>query len=72
MVKAFKSCGKNFKTLARVYYIQALSEVFWSFARMIVPGITLIHYHSIKNGKKVRIGYHDRRRVIHQTFTVHE
>jgi hypothetical protein len=39
--------AKSFKTLVRVYYIQALPEAFWSFAQMIVQRITLIHCHSM-------------------------
>lgn len=41
--------AKSFKTLARVYYIQALPEAFWSFAQMIVQKITLIHSYKMKN-----------------------
>jgi hypothetical protein len=49
--------AKNFKTLVRVYYIQALPEAFWSFAQMIVQRITLIHSYKMKNacGGELRV-----------------
>jgi hypothetical protein len=53
--------AKNFKTLATVYYIQALPLAFWSFVQIIVPRITLIQLSNERMHKNImscRVTHH--------------